>query len=204
VDSAGDSIYTCGKGFSFTGYPVSLFTRERFVPSACAGAAVFARQVIDRIGFFDEDYFLNYEDLDLSFRARHAGERILFVPGCKVFHKGSSTLGGKKSALSLYYAERNFNLFVLKNFPMPYLVKFIPSFLFVKAWGLLAALWFRVPMAYVRGNLAFLRLLPRIPAKRREVLGKSTLTSRQFEGLLRKHWLREKILFLRGRYDIPL
>ncbi|HKP95113.1 MAG TPA: glycosyltransferase family 2 protein [Fibrobacteria bacterium] len=203
VDSAGDSVYTCGKGFSFTHYPVSLFTSPRLITSACAGAALYARTVLEKIGLFDEDFFLNYEDLDLSFRAQHAGEKILFIPASRILHKGSSTLGGKKSALSLYYAERNFGQFVFKNFPMPYLLKFIPSILFVKAWGLFAALWFRVPGAYVRGNLSFLGQLPRLPAKRRRILETSVLTSRDFEKLLRRGWLREKIAFLRGRYRVP-
>jgi GT2 family glycosyltransferase len=202
VDSAGDCIYTCGKGFSFTGYPVSLFDKPRFITSACAGAALYSRKTLDRIGTFDEDFFLNYEDLDLSFRAQHAGEKILFVPASKVFHKGSSTLGGKKSSLSLYYSERNFGLFVLKNFPTSALIRFIPSILFVKAWGLLAAFWFGSPGAYFRGNFSFLGQLARIPAKRRRILGSSVLTPGQFRGLLRPHWLREKLAFLRGDFGI--
>lgn len=203
VDSAGDAVYTCGKTFSFTGYPVSLFTAPRFITSACAGAAAYSRRVIDKVGFFDEDFFLNFEDLDLSFRIQHAGEKILFVPASKVFHKGSATLGGKKSPISLYYSERNFGLFVLKNFPAPVLIRFLPAILFVKAWGLLAAIWFRTPVSWFKGNLAFLKLLPKIPAKREAVLGSSKLTGKQFHDLLRRHWLREKVKFLRGDYDIP-
>lgn len=204
VDSAGDAVYTCGKGFSFRNYPVSLFTAPRFITSACAGAALYSREVLDRIGLFDEDFFLNYEDLDLSFRAQHAGEKILFLPSSKIFHKGSSTLGGKKSPLSLYYSERNFGLFVLKNFPMPYLIRFIPSILFVKAWGLVAALWFRCPGAYVRGNLSFLGQLPGVPAKRRRIMAASTLSNRAFKAILRRDWLKEKIAYLRGNHDIPI
>jgi GT2 family glycosyltransferase len=201
VDSAGDSVYTCGKGFSFTGYPVSLFTAPRFVTAACAGAAAYSRSVLDRVGAFDEDFFLNFEDLDLSFRSQHAGERILFIPASKVFHKGSASLGGKKSALSLYYQERNYLLFVLKNWPWPDLLRFIPSILFVKAWGLLDCLRFGRFGSWVRGNLAGLRLLPGALRKRKAILGTSKLGPGGFRTLLRKNWLREKISFYRGRYD---
>jgi len=203
ADSAGDTIYTCGKSFSFANYPVSMFTSPRLITSACAAAALYSRRVLDKIGLFDEDFFLNYEDLDLSFRAQHAGEKILFVPSSKVYHYGSATLGGKTSPLSLFYGERNFGLFVLKNFPMPYLLKFLPGFFFVKIWGFFKAIWSRCPMAFVRGNLSFIALLPKIPHKRRSVLSSSVLSSREFEGLLRKNWLREKIAYLKGNYDIP-
>ena len=81
----------------FSGYPVSLFGSPRFITAACAGAATYSRRVLDEVGAFDEDFFLNYEDLDLSFRSQHAGERILFVPSSKVFHKGSASLGGRKA-----------------------------------------------------------------------------------------------------------
>lgn len=204
VDSAGDTLYTCGKGCTFVGYPVAVFDRPRLITSACGGAALFARRVLDRIGLFDPDYFLNYEDLDLSFRAQHAGERILFVPASRVYHHGGASQGGRTSYTSLYYAERNFGLFVLKNFPAGFLWRFIPAILFVKTWGLLKAVWSGHPLAYVRGNLAFFKLLPGIPAKRRAVLESSVLSPAAFRALFRKHWLREKIAFWRGRYDIPL
>lgn len=204
VDSAGDTVYTCGKTFTFANYPVSMFTKPRLITSACMGAALFSRAVLEKIGLLDTDYILNFEDLDLSFRAQHAGEKILFVPTSMVYHYGSATMGGRTSYTSLFYAERNFGLFVLKNFPMPFLIKFIPAFVFVKLWGFLKAIWCRHPMAFIRGNLSFLALLPGIPAKRRAILCSSVLSKSEFESLFRKNWLREKIAYLRGKYDIPL
>ena len=202
VDSAGDTLYTCGKGFTFANYPVSLFTKPRFITSACGGAALFSRRVLDKIGLFDADYFLNYEDLDLSFRAQHAGEKILFVPASKIFHYGGVSQGGRRSYTSLYYAERNFGLFVLKNFPAPFLIRFIPAILFVKAWGFLKAIWSGQPLAFLRGNLAFFSVLSGIPAKRKAILSTSVLSAREFRSLFRKNWLREKLAYLRGNYDI--
>lgn len=204
ADSAGDTLYTCGKGCTFVNYPVSVFSSPRLITSACGGAALFSRAVLEKIGLFDADYFLNYEDLDLSFRAQHAGEKILFVPSSRIYHYGGISQGGRTSYTSLFYAERNFGLFVLKNFPAGFLVRFIPGFLFVKAWGLLKAVWSGHPFAYVRGNLSFFTLLRGIPAKRRAILGSSMLSPREFRALFRKNWLREKIAYLRGNYDIPL
>lgn len=204
VDSAGDTMYTCGKSFTWSHYPVSMFAEPREITSACAGAALFARSVLEKIGLFDADFFLNFEDLDLSFRARHAGERILCVPASRIYHHGSASLGGRTSYLSLYYAERNILLFMLKNYPLPTLLRTLPGIAFIKVWGLLKAVYSGHPMAFLRGNLAFLAMLPSIPAKRKAILGKSVLSDGDFRKLLRRHWLREKIAFLKGRYDIPL
>ena len=71
VDSAGDTIYTTGIPFSFTGFPVSHFTNERPVTSACAGAAAYSRTVLEKLKGFDEDFFLLFEDLDPHIRNGH-------------------------------------------------------------------------------------------------------------------------------------
>src|SRR5690606_33441651 len=137
-------------------YPVSLFQKPRFITSPCGGAAIYARKVLDAIGLFDEDFFLNFEDLDLGFRAQHAGERILFLPSVKVYHKGSATLGGKKSHISTYYAEKNYGLFLIKNLPLPRLIRFIPAFVFVKTARLITLSFHGGAIPYIKGNLAFL------------------------------------------------
>src|SRR4030042_2665290 len=44
------------------------------------GCAMFVkREVFERIGFFDERYFLYWEDTDFSQRAKRAGYKIIFV-----------------------------------------------------------------------------------------------------------------------------
>jgi len=78
------------------------------------GCAMFVkREVFERIGFFDERYFLYWEDTDFSQRAKLAGYKILFVPAAKVWHAnaGSSEVGGK---LHDYYMTRNRMLFGFK------------------------------------------------------------------------------------------
>jgi len=66
------------------------------------------------MGFFDEDYFLYFEDDDLSARVRKNGLKILFCPNSRIWHKGSKGLG-RKNPLLLYYLVRNRLLFVKKN-----------------------------------------------------------------------------------------
>jgi N-acetylglucosaminyl-diphospho-decaprenol L-rhamnosyltransferase len=46
----------------------------------------FNREVFDRIGGFDEDYFMYYEDVDFCLRARQAGFQSYFLPTAKAVH----------------------------------------------------------------------------------------------------------------------
>ncbi len=69
------------------------FVEEVF--GACAGAALYRREMLDEIGLFDEDFFLYLEDVDLAFRARLAGWKCLYVPGARVIHHHGGTAGIK-------------------------------------------------------------------------------------------------------------
>lgn len=64
------------------------------------------KEVIDKIGVLEEDYFLYYEDTDFSMRARNAGYKIVYAPKSIIYHKVSrSTKPG--SANYIYYHTRN-------------------------------------------------------------------------------------------------
>jgi GT2 family glycosyltransferase len=60
---------------------------------ATGAALAMRREVLEQIGFEDEAYFpINYEDADMSFRARIAGWRVCYVPRAVSVHYESSTL----------------------------------------------------------------------------------------------------------------
>jgi GT2 family glycosyltransferase len=73
------------------------------------------RAVFDRIGFFDERFFLSAEDVDLSLRARKAGFEVVFVPSSVVRHKVSASSEGEGSALNTYYTSRNIPLVLTRD-----------------------------------------------------------------------------------------
>jgi GT2 family glycosyltransferase len=64
------------------------------------------RQVIEKVGKLSEDYFLYYEDTDLSLRAKNSEYECIYVPKSKIYHKVSrSTKPGSSSYI--YYHTRN-------------------------------------------------------------------------------------------------
>lgn len=78
------------------------------------------RAVLERIGLFDERYFLYYEETDLCARARKAGWRIVYQPAARLWHKVSGSTGGD-SELTLYYMRRNVLLYLGERGTRPFL-----------------------------------------------------------------------------------
>ncbi len=56
-------------------------------PDWVTGACILIRrEVIEEVGLLDENYFMYYEDVDLCYRARKKGFRVLYFPGTHVYH----------------------------------------------------------------------------------------------------------------------
>lgn len=62
---------------------------------------------IEKIGFFDEKYFLYYEDIDYSQRTKEKGMRVIYYPKTFLWHKNASSSGKPGSNLHIYYQNRN-------------------------------------------------------------------------------------------------
>lgn len=70
-----------------------------------AACILLRRQAFEEIGGFDEEFFLYFEDVDLSLRLRNAGWKLRTVAGARAIHvKGGSQDGGRMDAIgSLEY-----------------------------------------------------------------------------------------------------
>lgn len=63
--------------------------------------------VFEKIGLFDERYFMYCEEVDLCLRARRAGYRCCYEPGAVIRHRVSRSMGGAYRPLFYYYQTRN-------------------------------------------------------------------------------------------------
>lgn len=73
------------KGFNSINQNHSFACEVDWVP----GSYFLARkEMIDEIGFFDRDYFLYYEDVDLCLRAKRNGWKIFYYPDARAIHIG--------------------------------------------------------------------------------------------------------------------
>lgn len=82
------------------------------------------REVYERVGGFDEQFFMYGEDLDLCYRIQKNGYKVYYYPGTQIIHyKGEST---KRSSLDeTKYFYNAMHLFVKKHFSTFYLVEII-------------------------------------------------------------------------------
>jgi GT2 family glycosyltransferase len=172
LDGAGDALrksglpYRLGHGERDRGQ----FEREAFVFSACAAAALYRRSVFEEIGLFDEDFFSYCEDWDVGFRAQLAGYRCVYVPGSVVYHIGSASTGGQKSALNTRLGARNGINVLVKNLPATLIGKTLPFILAGQLSRLaITALSPGLLRAYLSGLVGAGRLLPMMLKKRREI-----------------------------------
>lgn len=76
------------------------------------------REVFEKVGFFNEKYFLYYEDNDLSQRTKQLGFDIIYNPKGVLWHKNAGSVGGSGSDLQDYYITRNRMLFGMKFAPI--------------------------------------------------------------------------------------
>jgi GT2 family glycosyltransferase len=124
INSAGDGLTTGAVGFNRgLGKDPALFNGADLVFSACGAAVLYRRQMLDEIGFLDDEFFLYDEDTDLSFRAQLAGWKCAYVPSAAVFHRGSAT-SVRLSDVHVYFHTRNLEFVWIKNMPLGLMLRF--------------------------------------------------------------------------------
>jgi GT2 family glycosyltransferase len=172
LDGAGDAVRRSGLPYRLGHGEIDRgqFESEAFVFSACAAAALYRREMLNDIGLFDEDFFSNCEDWDVGFRAQLAGYRCVYVPGSVVYHIGSASTGGQKSALNTRLGARNGINVLVKNLPATLIGKTLPFILAGQISRLaITALSPGLLRAYLSGLVGAGRLLPSMLEKRREI-----------------------------------
>ena len=119
LDGAGD--YYCALGWAFAlgkGKKADRFTRERKIFSACGGAVLYRKIVLEKIGYFDENHFAYLEDLDLSYRGRIHGYQNYYCPQAVVKHAGSGFSGSKYNEFKVNLSSKNSIYVIYKNMPL--------------------------------------------------------------------------------------
>jgi GT2 family glycosyltransferase len=119
LDGLGDAM--TGIGFPFRGgygWPdPGPDTPAGEVFSPCGAAMMIDRALFLQAGGFDEAFFCYCEDVDLGYRLRLMGERVLLAPRAVVLHEGSASTGGRRSEFSLFHGARNRLWTFVKNTP---------------------------------------------------------------------------------------
>lgn len=98
--------------------------KNSFCTFASGCCLYIKKEVFEKIGLLDEEYFLYLEDTDFCYRAIKAKFKILFVWESKIFHKVQATTAKESSLLPIYYSIRNRLYFAKKNLGVIYYFSF--------------------------------------------------------------------------------
>jgi len=78
----------------------------------------YGKEIYEKVGRWDESYFLYYEDSDYCERAKRKGIQLLYDPHLVLWHKNSASTGGSGSSTHVKYQTRNRLKFGLKYAPL--------------------------------------------------------------------------------------
>jgi len=192
VDSAGDGYTRTLKGFKHgEGEGSTKLNKQKFVFGACAGAALYRREMIEQIGFLDEDFFLIHEDTDLNFRAQLAGWKIMYVPTAVVHHKVRSSIGDM-SDIAVYYTLRNSEFVRIKNVPLGVFLRCLPEFILgVISEFLYFAIKHKKFKLYLRAKKDALKMFPRMWKKRKLIMKTRRVSNSYLLSLMTPIWQKD-------------
>jgi GT2 family glycosyltransferase len=148
-----ERIWSAGGKIGLFGYAIHLGKGRKIkssdqtlpVPYICGCAILIKREVVNKIGLLDSDYFAYFEDADYCFRANKAGYRSLYVPTPTVWHKVKPEW--INNPVQAYYSMRNPFIFASKN------LKGLRKFIFVTSQILLIFPFYSIKLICKDSNI---------------------------------------------------
>lgn len=134
IDNAGDFVNLLGWAFQRgNSLPVTGREKPQRIFSACGGAALYRKSVLETIGLFDEHFFAYLEDVDIGWRANSLGYKNVFCPTATCTHIAGATTGGAQGAtynpFKSIQSGRNNLLLPYKNLPLLMFILNLPFLL---------------------------------------------------------------------------
>jgi hypothetical protein len=169
------------------------FDEPEEVFTACGNGVAMRTELGHRLGWFDPDFFLYYEDTDLSWRLRALGHEIRYEPGAVLRHLHAAS-SQEWSPLFVFHVDRNRLLMLTKNATAMLAVRAVVHYLlttvsmFVRSVRQGVRTRHRPPirptLLRLRVVSSYLRLLPRMLRRRRDLSG-----AKVGRRALQKRWL---------------
>jgi GT2 family glycosyltransferase len=193
-------IDNCGFAVTKAGTAVDLGRGEQDGPAwaeprkvfgACGGAAAYRRSMLEDIGFLDPEFFMTFEDLDLSFRGQLQGYECVFIPRAIVYHHLGATRK-KNPTHDVFFSQRNIELAYLKNMPLGMILGSLPHRLVYELGGAAYFTKLGVGTAFFKAKMDAIRRLPSVLRKRQELQRRRILSNEQLRSMLLRYRLRSK------------
>lgn len=152
VENAGIVMLRTGEAIPRgRGARASAYGRQCELLGACGGAMLLRTAALRELGVFRDEFFLNFEDVDLSLRLVAAGWRCRYVPGAVVRHGLNRSIDKVRDEAFRVRSIRNMSVTYLVNMPWQVLLLALP-------W--LCVSWLLAPLgAALVGQPRFARVL---------------------------------------------
>lgn len=189
IDSAGEALSKWGIPYpTARGREVAQMPEQDVdIFAASGGASVYSRQMLQQIGMFDPQFFAYVEDVDISFRARLAGYRVVLNPQARVLHKVGAT-SGKLGHFARYQLLKNTHFLLLKNMPFGLFMRMLPRFVYVQILLLGAAIKNGAGLVALKAYGVVLVSMPITLYKRRRIQTSRTIPVADIAAFLTSHW----------------
>jgi hypothetical protein len=196
IDSVGHYIDWFGIAF-VRGYKEEdqgQYDRVEEVFGATGAALIVRTDIFKKLGGFDEDFFMLFEEDDLCWRIWIAGYKVLYIPRAIVFHKSGALRSKEGNYKNLFFSRRNRITSLLKNYSTKNLIRFLPiniSLLFAITFFTKNKLeYFK---AFIKSVAWILRNNRRTMLKRRITQTKRVVSDEQLikMGIIRKPCIKE-------------
>jgi len=208
-----ERIDNCGFGVTSAGFIVDFgrdeqdgptWSKVRPVFGACGGAAAYRRTMLEDVGFLDPDFFMTYEDVDLSFQAQLRGHKCIFIPSAVVYHRYRATM--KKYwtySRQTYFSQRNIEFVYVKNMPLKLMLIALPQRLAYEFGSSAYFLKAGSGGAFFKAKLDSIRQLPLLLRKRRDVQKTRRVTDSQLRSVMEHGWFLPKWKKLLSAWQVP-
>jgi N-acetylglucosaminyl-diphospho-decaprenol L-rhamnosyltransferase len=178
INTSGNVTHFLGMGWAGRcGQPLAAGPSQPAEVTFASGAAlVVRREAWQQLGGFDRRYFMYGEDLDFGLRLWLSGWRLGVIPAARVEHAYEFAKGGRK----WFLLERNRWWTVIGDYPTPLLLLVLPPLLAAEPALLTLAGqggWLREKL---RAQVAVVRELPRIVARRRHIQAQRRISAGEF------------------------
>jgi GT2 family glycosyltransferase len=191
INNAGGIVLSDGSGADrgFQEIDTGQYDQPAEVFTACGNGMAMRTAIGRELGWFDDGFFMYYEDTDLSWRWRSRGWSIRYVPTAQLRHIHAAS-SKEWSPRWLFHVERNRLLMLTKNASRELAVQALSQYLLGSAAALARDLRdaarqrrrppVRVHLLKAKIMLSYLRLLPealraRLTIGRRAVVGRDQL-----------------------------
>jgi GT2 family glycosyltransferase len=200
INNVGGIVITEGYGAD-RGYQQvdeGQFDAPEEVFTACGNGVAIRTELGHRLGWFDADFFLYYEDTDLSWRLRALGYEIRYEPGAVLRHLHAAS-SKEWSPLFVFHVDRNRLLMLTKNATATLVLRAVAHYLLTTASMFVRSVRqglrtrrrppIRPTLLRLRVVTSYLKLLPRMLRRRRALAAGAAVGRRD----LQKRWLLEQV-----------